>query len=116
MTIFFVLASIGSFPVMFSEMASENYRNYFVPVCLFVMNAGVSASFANLYIGHLDLFPMVFASTSMGICNILARFITILAPMVAEVSEPVPEIVFTTVCIIAAIVSIFVRNKSVKYY
>ena len=116
MTIFFTMAIVGSFPVIFSEGASENYRDYVVPVCLFVMNSGVSASFANIYVGHLDLFPVVFASTSMGFCNIIARFTTIFAPMVAEVDQPVPEIIFTTVCVIAAVVSLFVRKKTSNYY
>mmetsp|Transcript_22586 Transcript_22586/g.27927 ORF Transcript_22586/g.27927 Transcript_22586/m.27927 type:complete len:296 (-) Transcript_22586:148-1035(-) len=85
MTGLFGVAGLGSFPVIWSEMASDNYRKYFVPVCLFLMNSGVTASFGNLYIGHMDLFPVVFSTTSMGICNIAARFLTIFAPMVAEI-------------------------------
>ena len=116
LTGFFGMAGLGSFPVIWAEMASENYRKYFVPFCLFLMNSGTSASFGNLYIGHMDLFPVVFSSTSMGICNILARFTTIFAPMLAEVKEPVPEIIFTILCGVALTVSLFIRNKTANYY
>ena len=107
---------MGSFPVVFSEVASQNYKDYVVPVCLFTMNLGTSATFGNLYIGHLDLFPVVFASTSMGICNIIARCITATAPVVAEIDEPTPEIIFTILSILAVIISLFIRKKTNKYY
>ena len=80
------------------------------------MNLGTAATFGNLYIGHLDLFPVVFASTSMGICNIIARVITATAPVVAEIDEPTPEIIFTVLSICAVIISLFIRKKTNKYY
>ena len=101
---------------MFSELASEGYTEYVVPVCLFVMNFGTSATFGNLYIGHMDLFPVVFSSTSMGICNVFARFTTVFAPIVANVDEPTPEIIFTTLTFIAAGLSLFIRPKTDNYY
>ena len=116
MVAFFSCAAIGSAPVIWSEMASDNYRAYFVPVCLFVMNAGIAASFGNLYIGHMDLFPVVFSTTTMGFCNIFARFVTIFAPVAAELNEPIPEIMFTAMCVTAVIMSLFVRRKTANYY
>lgn len=80
------------------------------------MNSGCAGSFGNLYIGHMDIFPVVFSTTSMGICNIFARFTTIFAPMVAEIKEPVPEIIFTILCGIAVTISLFIRNKTSNYY
>ena len=114
--VLFATSTVGSFPVMFSEMASKTFNDIIVPGCLFVMNLGTSATFGNLYIGHLDLFPSVFSSTSMGLCNIIARVLTAAAPIVAEISEPTPEIIFTALCIIAIITSYFIRKKTNKYY
>mmetsp|Transcript_22745 Transcript_22745/g.26736 ORF Transcript_22745/g.26736 Transcript_22745/m.26736 type:complete len:173 (+) Transcript_22745:234-752(+) len=113
---YFALAALGSFPVVWSEMASEAYRKYFVPVCLFIMNSGLNSCFTIVYVGHLDLFPIVYSSTSMGICNIFARAFTIFAPMVAEVREPIPEILFTTLCVIAVVVACFIRPKTDNFY
>ena len=116
LTFLFGLSMVGSFPVTFSETASETYKDYVVPCCLFVMNFGTSATFGNLYLGHMDLFPIVFSSTSMGICNIIARSITAAAPIIAEIPEPTPEIIFTILCGIALVLSLFIRPKTDKYY
>ena len=80
------------------------------------MNLGTVATFGNLYIGHMDLFPIVFSTTSMGICNIIARVITVTAPLVAEIDEPIPEIIFFILSVIAVIISLFIRKKTNKYY
>ena len=116
LTFFFGLSALGSLPIMFSETASENFKNQIVPYSLFVMNLGTSATFGNLYLGHMDLFPIVFSSTSMGICNIIARIVTSVAPIVAEIDQPTPEIIFSTLCFLALILSLFVREKTAKYY
>ena len=116
LTVLFSVSFFGSFPVMFSEGASENFEEFVVPICLFIMNLGTSATFGNLYMGHMDLFPIVFSSTSMGVCNILARAFTSLAPIIAEIPQPTPEIIFTTLSLTAVIVSLFIRPKTDKYY
>ena len=85
LSIVFALSAMGSFPVIFSVNASQTFKTYVVPACLFVMNLGTSATFGNLYLGHMDLFPIVFSSTAMGLCNILARTLTVFAPIVAEI-------------------------------
>ena len=113
---FFIIALIGSSPVIFSEYASPEYKEYVVPGCLLILNFGITGNFGNLYIGHLDLFPNVFSGTTMGICNVVARFCTIFAPIVAEVKQPIPEITLTSLCIIAIILALFVRNKSNTFY
>ena len=81
----FGLSALGSFPLIFSEAASQDFRDIVVPGCLFVMNFGFAAAFANLYMGHMDLFPIVFSTTSMGICNFVARTLTIVAPLVGGI-------------------------------
>ena len=112
----FAISTIGSFPVMFSENASEGYKDYVVPICLFTMNLGSSATFGNLYMGHMDLFPIVFSTTTMGICNIMARTLTVFAPIVAQIDQPTPEIIYTTLSVIGLIVTLFIRKKTNKYY
>ena len=116
MLIFFTISAIGSIPVIFSQNASEGYKQYIVPVCLWIANFGSCGNFANLYIGHLDLFPLVFATTTMGICNVVARSLTVFAPLVAEIEEPYPEIAYSVMCFIAAVTSLFIRDKSRTFY
>ena len=116
MFLFFMISALGSIPVIFSQGTSEGFKKYIVPVCLWIGNFGSCANFSNLFIGHLDLFPLVFATTTMGICNVIARGLTVFAPLVAEVEEPYPEIIYTVLCFMAAITSFFIREKSKIYY
>ena len=69
-----------------------------------------------LYFAHLDFFPLVFGATTMGFCNIVARFVTIFAPVFAEVAYPVPAITFTSMSIVAAILATQVRDKVKSFY
>ena len=115
--VFFTISLVGSVPVIFSEVLKEGFYNtYVVPACLLILNFGMTGNFGNLYIGHLDLFPNMFSGTTMGICNMVARTLTVFAPMVAEVKEPIPEIVVTFLCIAAIILTLFIREKSKQYY
>lgn len=114
--IVFALSTLGSFPVIFSVSASEAFKTYVVPVCLFTMNLGTSSTFGNLYLGHLDLFPIVFSSTAMGIVNISARTLTVFAPIVAEIEQPIPEIIFTSLSLVAVITTLFIRDKTLNFY
>ena len=45
---FFTISAIGSIPVMFSEHASEGFKEYIVPVCLWIANFGSSGNFSKL--------------------------------------------------------------------
>ena len=72
---------------------------------------GVSAVFNGLYIAHPNMFPTLFSVTSMGIVNFVSRFATIFAPMIAEVTYPIPMTTFTTLCVASAILALFLIEK-----
>ena len=55
---------------------------------------GCSSMFCVVYLGNSDIFPPLFSSTIFGICNTCSRILTILAPIVAEMKEPTPIIIF----------------------
>ena len=55
---------------------------------------GVSATFTVLYISNNRLFPTLFVATACGVCNFIARFLTIFSSIVNEMPEPLPMIVF----------------------
>ena len=113
---FFMLAFLGAIPIAFSETAGDSFNQFVVPICLFIFNIGNSGCFMNLYAGHLDHFPIVFAGTAMGICNIFARILTISAPMVAEIKQPLPEIILIFVNFLALIAACFIVKKSNRFY
>lgn len=63
------------------------------------------------YLANAILFPAIFAGTAFGICNIGAKFASIISPMLAEVDAPVPMIVFTSVSFVALIASYMLRPQ-----
>ena len=76
-----------------------------LPLSLLVCEFGCAGQFCNLYLAHLDLFPLVFATTTMGVCNIVARSVTIFAPIFAEIPYPVPMITFMIMSLVAALLA-----------
>ena len=77
---------------------------------------GSSGQFCILYMSHLDLFPLVFATTTMGFCNIVSRSVTIFSPIFAEIAYPVPAITFTVMSLFAACLTTQVKEKMTTYY
>lgn len=51
------------------------------------------------------IFPLKKRATAIGICNIVARSITILAPQVNELKAPLPMLTFIAIIAVAFIAS-----------
>lgn len=45
-----------------------------------------------------------------GTCNVTARLMTVMSPMVAEAPDPTPELVMLASCAIAAILTRFLKR------
>ena len=67
-----------------------------------------------LYMGTLEYFPSQFLGTVFGVCNVTARSITILSPMVAEADPPTPTFLIIASCLIAVICSRFLKTPAFK--
>ena len=65
--------------------------------------AGLGGVFGVIYLANF-IFPVNFASRTLGICNILARFVTFVAPIIAEMNPPIPMIVVIATSISATII------------
>ena len=78
---------------------------YFIIFWQFVQ-FGVSGSFQILYVSHFSVFPTLFASSSYGFLNFMSVIASILSPQVAELGEPTPVIVCTSL-VAVSFVSIF---------
>ena len=73
-----------------------------IPIFILLAKSGVSATFNICYLANSQIFPAIFAGTAFGICNIGAKLATMLAPLLAELSEPVPMIIFICTASVAA--------------
>ena len=81
-----------------------------VPFAVLAAQFGISAAFSMLYMGTLHYFPSSFLGTVFGVCNVTARAITIMSPMVAEVDHPTPELMLILSCLGAVVLTRFLRT------
>ena len=104
-----IIASIGGF-LLATMPATGLVEASFVLICKF----GISWSFNNCYLATPLLFPAHLRVRTFGICHLLASFVTVLAPLLAEVEPPLPMIVFTLTSIGILIISMLINTK-VRY-
>ena len=83
-----------------------------IPVTVLAAKFGTGSAFAMLYMSTLYYFPDRFMGRVFGTCNVTARFVTIMAPMVAEAPSPTPELIMIVSCLLAAILTRFLRKPS----
>ena len=103
----FSVALVGGALILF--LGVENV--HWIPVFITLAKGGIAANFTIIYIASSEMFPTLFTATALGICNFFARFLTILAPGVAELNAPAPMAVFCSLCIGGIVFAIFIIEK-----
>ena len=83
-----------------------------VPFTVLAAKFGTGGAFAMLYMSTLQFFPPRFLGRVFGTCNVTARFVTIMAPMIAEAPDPLPELIMIISCLIGAILARFLHKPS----
>ena len=76
-----------------------------VPFLLLFTMYGVSASCMNNWLSNSRLFPVMYASSTHGIVSFFARLSNILAPQVAELTQPAPMLVIFLGSLSAAVLA-----------
>jgi len=102
----YVLAAIGGAFMVFFSTAGGNWTAFFVLFAKF----GISFAFNIAYLSTPLLFPTRLCSTAFGICNVFARFATILAPIIAELKTPVPMLIYSISSVVAGVLCLFITN------
>lgn len=75
----FILGAAGSLMIMVFQESFTDFVPAFVLLCKF----GLTWSFPLIYLANF-IFPVKYASQSMGFCNTAARFLTVCSPLIAE--------------------------------
>ena len=82
-----------------------------MPFLVMVMRFGIEACFTLTYLANTLIFPVEFAATANGICNVFARFLTVFSSPIAEIAQPMPLVVFSAVAGFGIILSLFIRPR-----
>mmetsp|Transcript_34182 Transcript_34182/g.42265 ORF Transcript_34182/g.42265 Transcript_34182/m.42265 type:complete len:115 (+) Transcript_34182:1093-1437(+) len=68
----FAIAAVTSIPLIFINDTDPAFNTAWLPVIIFSMSFGVAAAFANLYVTHMENFPVVFNTTTFAVCGSMA--------------------------------------------
>ena len=101
----YAIACIGGLLIIFVGDAHINYMPIFVILAKF----GLCINFVLVYTATSMCFPSEFVGTAFGLCNFISRAVSIGAPQVAEVAEPIPMIIFSVMTLGGLISSFFLR-------
>lgn len=104
----FLISICGSIPLIIIKDKPEA-----TPIFLLLARVGISSNLNILYISFSVLFPPIFSHSALGFCKFIARILTILAPMAAELKNPTPMGLFTFLSLIAANVACFIYKKKI---
>ena len=79
LTLAFFIGIIGASVISFFEQEIISYIWVFVLLTRF----GIGSAFAMIYLANF-IFPISYASQTIGWCNSIARFFTIMSPLISE--------------------------------
>jgi hypothetical protein len=97
-----------------SEEANNYYMAYLVPMIAFFAKVGINNNFQNSYVVSFSndtIFPVHKRAVAIGICNFVARSLTVLSFIVAELEKPKPVLYLCIITFFSLIVSLTFPNK-----
>lgn len=98
---------VGGLCIVFLGDSHEDLMPIFVILAKF----GICMNFVLVYTATNLCFPSDFLGTAYGICNLFARAISIGAPQVAEIPDPIPMIIFSALCTGGLVLTPFIRQN-----
>lgn len=84
-------------------------------VCLILTKFGVASSVNLCFLVTNEYFPIVYSATVFGACSLFARVISMFSPIIAEIDNPLPMLIYTLFCIFSMIgTSFLTKNKKAE--
>lgn len=109
LTLAFAISAVGGLLILTWGLNHESSPWFFV--CFLLTKFGVTCTFNINFVANQYFFPTLFAATALGVCNFLARLASSFSFIVSEMDEPLPMILFTVLCTIAALASAFLNTE-----
>jgi MFS family permease len=83
---------------------------FFIPVFIVLCRVGNSMLLNIMYVKNSTLFPTQFAASSFGILNFISHVSAVLAPIISEMPDPYPYIIYIVNCTLAMLSSFFIKQ------
>ena len=114
--LFTAITSLGAMLLFMNLQDAEFYTDWVVPASLLFCSFGMNATICTLWTANNELFPTVFATTTLGYCNLFSRTCSIAGPMVAELPTPIPQRTLLVLSLLATGLTFFIDEKTKAYY
>lgn len=101
----FTLSLVSGFGLLFLPES-------FTPFALFVTILGVTGGLNLVWQGTIELFPSLYVGSVFGAVSFIAHILGIFAPMVAEIDQPIPMIIYVVILGTSTGASFFITPKS----
>jgi len=88
----FMLSVSGA--LMLLGYGLSHQESILFPMFILIAKFGISSAFNILYVSHSTVFPVLFSATALGMCNFVTRIFTAISPILAQIEEPLPVIIF----------------------
>lgn len=108
----YLFSIVGSVALIFILQANNEAL---IPVFISVAKFGIASSFNLGFIAAMQLIPTLHNASVFGYSNFSARFVTVLAPQVAEVEGIFPLVVNIAMAAVAAIAACRLITKLPKF-
>jgi hypothetical protein len=86
-----------------------------IAVIVAVAKFGISATFNMCYMSSILLLPTILVSGAFGFCNAVAQFVTIPAPLIADLPMPTPLYINLAFISITTVSASFLIEKLPKF-
>ena len=94
----FAACGLGAIIIIIAETHSIDRL---IPVAVLGAKAGVSVAFSFFYFSIVSYFPSTHLGLVMGFSNVAGRLSSIMAPIVAEMRDPIPMMTTMVLCVMA---------------
>ena len=108
--VYFLLQTCSGAGVIF--FIDPKNTGWIFPTLIGISRFCLTGAFTAVWVAHPQMFPTLFAVTSLGLSNLVARATVIFAPLVAEIKYPIPMFIYTIMTLLAAISAIFIVERS----
>jgi hypothetical protein len=102
LTLAYSIALLSGFTYFFFYKSSIEW---IIPLIVALCRVGTSMSYNIGYVSVAKLFPTEFVTSVFGIVNLVSHLVTTMAPIVSEVKQPIPMLVYCANCGLALIFS-----------
>ena len=114
----YFIDSLGCPPSGYPEGSAKDRKYHLdriIPYFTFIAKIGTHLTFSNAYYASFSdqrVFPLLKRATAIGICQFVARGLTIFAPLIAELDEPIPMLILSFITLTALVGALFFPSKS----